>query len=78
MVRTTIYLPEDVHSGLKHLAVEMHCPMADLLRKAVEKTYGGELEDLRAAQKAWKNHLKNPGKAISAKSYFAKRAAKHA
>ncbi|MBI5622326.1 MAG: CopG family transcriptional regulator, partial [Elusimicrobia bacterium] len=38
MVRTTIYLPEDVHSGLKHLAVEMHCPMADLLRKAVEKT----------------------------------------
>ena len=43
MVRTTIYLPEELHSGLKHLAVEMHCPMAELLRKAVEETYEHEL-----------------------------------
>ena len=77
MVRTTIYLPEELHSGLKHLAVELHCPMADLLRKAVESTYERELEDLRAAQKAWRAHLKNPGKAVSARSYFVKRA-KHA
>lgn len=73
MVRTTIYLPEELHNGLKHLAVEMHCPMADLLRKALEETYSKELEDLRAAQKAWKAHLKRPGKAVSAKEYFAKR-----
>ncbi|MFA6091339.1 MAG: CopG family transcriptional regulator [Elusimicrobiota bacterium] len=78
MIRTTIYLPEDLHSGLKHLAIEMHCPMADLLRKAVESTYSEELEDLQTAQKAWKVHLKNPGKAVSAKDYFAKRASKHA
>ena len=77
MVRTTIYLSEELHSGLKHLAVEMRCPMADLLRKAVEETYEHELEDLRAAQQAWKSHLKHPGKAVSARSYFAKRA-KHA
>ena len=77
MVRTTIYLPEELHSGLKHLAVEMHCPMADLLRKAVEETYEQELEDLRTAQKAWRSHLKNPEKAVSARGYFARRA-KHA
>ncbi|MCX5796408.1 MAG: ribbon-helix-helix domain-containing protein [Elusimicrobia bacterium] len=74
MVRTTIYLPEELHSGLKHLAVELHCPMADLLRKAVESTYEHELEGLRTAQKAWKLHLRQPGKAVSARSYFAKRA----
>ncbi|GAI32354.1 unnamed protein product [marine sediment metagenome] len=73
MVRTTIYLPEEIHNSLKHLAIEMHCPMADLLRKAVEKTYRQELEDLRIAQKAWKAHLKNPEKAVSARDYFAKR-----
>lgn len=77
MVRTTIYLPEVLHNSLKHLSIEMHCPMADLLRKAVEETYRQELKDLCAAQKAWKAHLKNPGKAISAHDYFAKRA-KHA
>lgn len=76
MVRTTIYLPEQLHSGLKHLAVEMHRPMADLLRKAVEETYRQELEDLHAAQKAWRAHLKSPGKAVSAKDYFARRTAK--
>lgn len=74
MVRTTIYLPEELHNGLKHLAVDMHCPMAELLRKAVEETYAHELGDLRAAQKAWKSHLKSPGKAVPARGYFAKRA----
>ena len=77
MVRTTIYLPEELHTGLKHLAVDMHRPMADLLRKAVEETYEHELSDLRAAQKAWKSHLKSPDKAVTARRYFAKRA-KHA
>lgn len=76
MVRTTIYLPEELHAGLKHLAVDMHRPMAALLRIAVEETYEHELRDLRAAQKAWKVHLKSP-KAVPARNYFAKRA-KHA
>jgi predicted DNA-binding protein len=74
MIRTTVYLPEGLHNSLKHLAVEMHCPMASLLRRAVEEIYQQELKDLYAAQKAWKAHLKNPGKAVSAREYFAKRA----
>ncbi len=77
MVRTTIYLSEQLHNNLKHLAIEMHRPMADLLRKAVEETYQQELKDLNAAQTAWKAHLKSPGKAVSARDYFAKRT-KHA
>lgn len=78
MIRTTIYLPEELHSGLKHLAVELRCPMADLLRRAVEETYSQELADLRAAQKAWKAHLKSPDKTVPAKGYFARRTEKHA
>ncbi|MBI4351344.1 MAG: ribbon-helix-helix domain-containing protein [Elusimicrobia bacterium] len=73
MVRTTIYLPEELHNSLKHLAIEMRCPMADLLRKAVEESYKLELKDLRAAQKSWKSHLKSPGKAVPARNYFARR-----
>ena len=74
MVRTTIYLPEEIHNGLKHLAVEKHQSMADLLRKAVEEVYENDLKGLRAAQKSWKAHLKQPQKAASTRDYFAKRA----
>ena len=74
MTRTTIYLPDEVHNGLKHLAVERHQSMADLLRKAVQEVYDNDLKDLHAAQKIWKAHLKNPKKAVSAAAYFAKRA----
>ena len=78
MIRTTIYLPQEIHSGLRHLAVERHQSMADLLRVAIEAVYQHDLKDLHAAQKAWKSHLKHPRKAVSARSYFAKRAKKHA
>ncbi|MBI3505019.1 MAG: ribbon-helix-helix protein, CopG family [Proteobacteria bacterium] len=74
MVRTTIYLSEEVHNGLKHLAVERRQSMADLLRRAVEEVYENDLKDLRAAQKAWKTHLKQPEKAVAVREFFSKRA----
>lgn len=58
MVRTTIYLTDEIHNGLKHLAVERKQSMADLLRKAVVTVYEYDLKGLRAAQKAWKKRLK--------------------
>ncbi len=73
MTRTTIYLPDDLHGGLKHLALERRQSMADLLRQAVEKVYKEDLKDLQAARKAWKAHLKHPEKAVSARSFFAGR-----
>lgn len=74
MVRTTIYLPENLHSGLRHMAIERRRSMADLLREAVEEVFKQDLMDLRAAQKAWKAHLKHPKKAVSARRYFTRRA----
>ena len=44
MFRTTIYLPEDVHASLKHLAVEKRQSMADLLRIAIERVYREDLK----------------------------------
>lgn len=75
MVRTTIYLPEQLHNNLKHLAVERRRSMANLLREAVEEVYEQDLKDLHKASKAWKTHLSHPDKAVSARDYFAKRAA---
>lgn len=76
MVRTTIFLPEDLHANLKHLAVERRCSMADLLREAAERLYKEDLADLRAARAAWATHSKVADKAKTAKGYFARRAGK--
>ena len=77
MIRTTIFLPEELHKGLRHLAIETNRSMADLLREAVERAYREDLKDISAAQKAWQAHLKRPQKAVPAKDYFAKRAKKN-
>lgn len=76
MIRTTIFLPKDLHSSLKHLAVERDCSMADLLREAAEMLYREDLADLRAARKAWATHSAIAEKPASARAYFAKRRAK--
>ena len=73
MIRTTIYLPDELHNNLKHLAVEFRRPMADLVREALEEVYEQNLKDLQTARVAWKKYLKDPSKAISAREYFARR-----
>lgn len=76
MIRTTIFLPQDLHANLKHLAVERQCSMADLLRDAVERLYKEDLADLRSARKAWAMHSKVADRATPAREYFAKRSKK--
>ena len=76
MIRTTIFLPQDLHANLKHLAVERHCSMADLLREAVEQLYKEDLADLRAAREAWATHSKVADKAVAARGYFSRRSKK--
>lgn len=76
MIRTSIFLPQDLHANLKHLAIERHCSMADLLREAVEQLYKEDLADLRDARKAWATHSKVAEKSVPAREYFAKRSKK--
>jgi len=76
MIRTTIFLPKDLHSSLKHLAIERECSMAELFRDAVQRLYEEELADLRAARKAWAAHSRVAEKAMTAREYFSKRSKK--
>lgn len=39
--RLTLDLPEDLHTAIKHRAVDEKVSMADMLRKLLEERYGG-------------------------------------
>lgn len=73
MTRTMVYLPDEVHKGLKHLAVERHTSMAKLVQEAVETLYQEDLEDLRIGRKRLLEHLAHPERALSYEAYRSKR-----
>jgi len=50
MKRTMIFLPSEMHHGLKRLAVERDRSVAELIRAAVVQTYKEDLEDIRDAE----------------------------
>jgi predicted DNA-binding protein len=60
MVRTTVYLPERVHRGMKVLAALNGKSMADLLREALEEVYKDDMTDLRRAREAVAGMRKRP------------------
>jgi predicted DNA-binding protein len=73
MIRTTVYLPENVHRGMKTMAALNSKSMADLLREALEQVYKDDLADIRAANEAMREHRKNPDSGISLRDFLAKR-----
>lgn len=73
MTRTMVYLPDEIHRGLKHLAVEQGTSLAELVREAVEMLYREDMEDLRVARGRLHEYLKRPERAIPYASYRAKR-----
>lgn len=50
MKRTMIFLPSEMHQGLKRLAMERERSVAELIREAVVHTYQEDLEDVRDAE----------------------------
>jgi predicted DNA-binding protein len=42
VAKTTLYLPEDLMQRLKHLAVDRHCTVTDLIKEAVENLLAQE------------------------------------
>jgi len=73
MIRTTIYLPEHIHRGMKMMAAANGKSMADLLREALEQVYEEDLADIQAANEAMKEHRKHPNSDISLRDFLAKR-----
>ena len=69
MTRTMVYLQDDVHRRLKHLAVERRMSLAALVREAVDTLYREDIEDLRIGRQRMAEYLKHPERGIPFASY---------
>ncbi len=73
MTRTMIYLPDKVHRGLKHLAVERRTSMAKLIQEAVEVLYQEDLDDLKVGHERLQDFLTHPEQTADYSTYREKR-----
>lgn len=76
MKKTMVYLPEEVHEGLKKLAFESRTSLAELIRRAVEVVYGEDIEDIRDMEEELVRYRARPGKAIELEEYLRQRKAR--
>ena len=65
MKRTMIYLPDEIHKGLRELALEADTSVAELIRRAVKTVYGEDIEDIRVMEEEIANYRAHPETAIS-------------
>mgnify|MGYP001615927316 FL=1 len=73
MKRTTIFLSDEMHKGLRYIALDHNVSMAELLRNAVENVYKDDLKDILLAREARKEHYRSPKRAVEASGYFHKK-----
>ena len=79
MKKTMVYLPEELHEGLRRLAFEHRTSMAELIRRAVQAAYGETIEDIRDGEAELASYLEDPSSAIPLEDFLAqqKRRAPH-
>jgi predicted DNA-binding protein len=70
MKKTMIYLPEEIHQGLRKLAFEANTSIAELIRKAVDAVYGEDIEDIRDMEEELAKYRANPESAIDLTEYL--------
>ncbi len=73
MKKTMIYLPEELHEGLRQLAFEHRTSMADLIRRAVQAAYGETIEDVRDMEAEIASYVEDPSSSISLDEFLAER-----
>ena len=73
MTRTIVYLPDDLHKSIKHLAIERRTSFAKLVQEALEVLYQEDAEDLRIGRERLQNYLTHPVRVVSYSSYRTKR-----
>lgn len=73
MKRTMIYLPDQTHQGLRKLAFETNTSIAELIRRAVDKAYGEDIEDIRDMEEEMAKYRANPDSAVGLKTYIRQR-----
>ena len=72
MKKTMVYLPEELHEGLRQIAFEHRTSIADLIRRAVQAAYGDTIEDIRDAEAELAAYLKDRTAAISLDDFLAR------
>lgn len=60
-----IYLPDEIHQGLRKLAFENNTSVAELIRKAVDAVYGEDIEDIRVMEEEIAKYQVHPESATS-------------
>ena len=60
-----IYLPEEIHQGLRKIAFEHKTSIAELIRRAVEAVYGEDIEDIRDGEEELAKYLADPSSGTS-------------
>jgi len=72
MKKMMVYLPDEVHEGLRQLAFEHRTSIAELVRRAVDAAYGEVLEDIRDMETEIASYRADPSSAISLDDFLAK------
>jgi Arc/MetJ-type ribon-helix-helix transcriptional regulator len=72
MKKMMVYLPDEVHEGLRQLAFEHRTSIAELVRRAVDAAYGEILEDIRDMEAELASYRADPSSAISLDDFLAK------
>lgn len=65
MKRTMVYLSDELHEGLRRLAFERRSSMAELIRAAVERVFGEDIEDLRDGEAELRRYYANRRSAVT-------------
>jgi hypothetical protein len=73
MKKMMVYLPDEVHEGLRRLAFEHRTSIAELVRRAVDAAYGEILEDIRDMEAEIADYLKDPSTSVSLDDFIAQR-----
>ena len=71
MKKTMVYLPEELHEGLRQLAFEHRTSMAKLIRRALKAAYGETIEDIRDMEAEIASYLEDPSSSISLDEFIA-------
>jgi len=69
MKKTMVYLPEETHEGLRRLAFEEKTSIAELIRRAVDRAYREDLEDIRDMENELAYYRSHPESAINYEEY---------
>ena len=75
MKRTMIYLSEQTHQGLRKLAFEANTSVAELIRQAIAKVYGEDIEDIQDMEEELVKYQARPESAIELEEYLRQRKA---